>query len=179
VEHIEQFHHVPERTPFSQEFSMNENNNSHIPPKRLDFQFKQPLKSHREVSSALSEEFDKLNAQWKEAEQQLASLHTPVHCDEVYARHDPDPRDLSKPMIEHRLAWTKDSEGEWHICYAIAPETHNYDEVVWRAIKKAPLEVRIEAVPAFPKLYDKLLDKAREYVDRVKGVTSSFAIDLL
>jgi len=135
------------------------------------------LADDKPVSEVLCEDYDKLNAVWREAEKQLAALHAPVSCDVGYHKiNHADYRDPEANYEYHHLCWAKIGR-DWRICFGTCDDQYPYVED-HRPILDCTADIRVAAVEAFPKLREKLTEEAKKYVAKVREATSKLAATL-
>ena len=113
----------------------------------------------RNAKESLATWYDRLNAQWADAEKTLRSLNLSrivwaSFKRETYESDDPTCfRD-----VEHYLAFLK-QDGEWRICYALG-EVGDPDSFSTRPVLECSLETRMMALEGLPKLLEAIVEEA-------------------
>ena len=119
-------------------------------------------KRAEEARKALFERYDQLNALWLEAERQLSKFHIPRPVCYEYASDWEDGR----PVIGHCLGVRK-IKGKWRICCGsycyFAPD----ESPDWEPITECSAEIRAGAASHLPKLREKVVESAEEFIPRV------------
>lgn len=134
-----------------------------------------PPPKREDVTASLLKEYDKLNAFWKQAERELAGLHTPVFCcvslwSESEDERDPNPR----YYLEHSLAWEKVGK-DWRLCYGVYADYEGPDHGGWTPISDCTLDIRVRAVEGFEKLRTVLKEASTDYLDKVRKANETMA----
>jgi hypothetical protein len=122
----------------------------------------------RNATESLSAWYDRLNAQWVDAEKTLRSFNLSRNVwasfqGESFEFEVRDPKSmLDVPYsrdIDHCLGFLKHN-GEWRICYTVGDlgDDDSYSEP--RPILDCSVEIRTMALEGIPKLLEKIVDEA-------------------
>lgn len=108
----------------------------------------------------LLEKFDELSNLWIAAEKQLAALYTPVECYYVFDKWQ-EGADYS---VERAIGWIK-FRSNWRLCLGTLTSDNN--EGQWRPVTDCSAIDRVEAVPFFVTLKEKLEGETAGFLDRM------------
>ena len=122
------------------------------------------------VVSDLLAEYEKLNAYIKEAEKQLADLHTPTPCHEVYEKDIFD----NGQETHKALGWQRYA-GAWRLCHGYAHDI-NIDDFEWRPLVDCAADIRLAAMEVYGKLRCALVEAANDYVGKVRKVNEALSV---
>jgi hypothetical protein len=110
----------------------------------------------RNAKESLSAWYDRLNAQWADAEKTLSSLNLSKNVWSTFnSETDQTPDGRYSRDFEHCLIFMK-FEGKWHICYAVG-EPGDPDSFSPRPVLNCSLETRVMALEGLPKLLEKIV----------------------
>jgi len=113
----------------------------------------------RDAKEALSAWYDRLNAQWADAEITLRSLNLSQNVWASFKGETWESDDGNHIRgIEHCLAFVK-QDGEWRICYAVG-EVGDPDSFSRRPVLECSLEIRMMALEGLPKLLEAIVQEA-------------------
>lgn len=149
----------------------------------VDLSEKQPVPSGRpkpppkqeslpepaDVRQGILSAYDRLNVLIKEAEKQLADLHTPVECQAVYAMESFD----NGAETHFAIGWQKVGT-DWRMCHASFDRQHPLD-CEWRPLIECPADIRAEAVTGYAALRNEVIKAAVEYTQKVQKATDALA----
>jgi len=113
----------------------------------------------RNAKESLSAGYDRLNAQWADAEKTLRAVNL---SQAVWASFKGETQESDDGMyshdFEHCLAFLK-QDGEWRICYAVG-EVSDPDSFSPRPVMDCSVEIRMMALDGLPKLLETVVEKA-------------------
>jgi len=124
----------------------------------------------------LLEQYDELNAAWKEAESLLLSLHGGRDVAIIICEEDPDEVDHREEEPEssgliHYLTFSKEA-GKWGIYYVAAPNNTNWDNsTAYRDVKpilECCKEDRVMAAEVLPQLVEKVVEEAEKLIVEIE-----------
>ncbi|HTU19587.1 MAG TPA: hypothetical protein VMG10_16115 [Gemmataceae bacterium] len=117
--------------------------------------------------------YDKLNALWLKAEEQLTHLHIPRPAECIYRDYEPDYREPEFRIAE--CLGLQKIKGKWRICYgeyALLSEPGPSD---WTPITDCSAEIREEAAKHFPKLHKAVVESAEKFIPKVDSAIQHLA----
>ena len=136
--------------------------------------------SQKALKAAISQRYDKLNALWKKAEDDLREYLVPVEVIHEYKRSSHPDENLSRQYgfeVAYCLAWTKTKTG-WHLCHGYLDESWNGGDDVeysFTPILDSSIDRRNECVPVFKDLKNKVIEQAKQLVPKLDDNIASLA----
>ncbi len=128
--------------------------------------------SPKTLKAVISQRYDKLNAVWKKAEDDLREYLVPFEVVHEYKRTPHPNEELSRQYgfdVAECLAWTKTRTG-WHLCHGYLDESSNGGENVeysYTPILDSSIDRRNECVIAFKDLKKKVIETAQQLVQKL------------
>ena len=130
----------------------------------------------QELIEHLSSRYDKLNALWKNAEEQLRQFMVPVEVEYCYRSYI----DVEDPVaLQHNvktdefLGWVKWC-GSWRLCFGIADDSCGAPPH-WKPVTDCTIDRRMECIPHFAKLRKMVVEKAKATVPQLDTAIADLA----
>jgi hypothetical protein len=162
-------------------FSTNGDGKSRAPTNRTsgDQKTAQPAtpqdEREQQIIAALASRYEQLDALWQTAEEDLKQfrLHTVVATRPF--RTIPLCEDVTGASEYHRLGFLRLGKG-WRICYGVDADAPNgqTEETRWTPISDCSVDLRIEAMPVFEELRQKVVETAEQSVPKLDTALANF-----
>lgn len=113
--------------------------------------------------------YDKLNALWTKAEEQITKFHIPRPVQFTYRSYPLDEfQDPNGPQVCHCLGLQK-LKGKWRICLGTFVESSQCpeEEPSWTQVLECSAEERIDAAKHIPKFRQKVVESAEKFIPKV------------
>lgn len=117
--------------------------------------------------------YDKLNALWLEAEEQLTQLHIPRPVECIYHDYEPDSRDPNFRIAE--CLGLQKIKGKWRICYGAYDLSSEPEPSDWTPITDCSASIRVEAAEHLPKLRKAVVESAEKFIPKVDSAIMQLA----
>lgn len=131
----------------------------------------------RNAKESLAAWYERLNAQWVDAEKTLRSFNVPKGVWVAFKDETDETADGKHWRdFERCLAFMK-RDGEWRICYSFG-EVGDPDSHSLRPILDCSLEVRMLALDGLPKLLQAIVDEAETESAKLEGALGAAAESL-